>query len=426
MKTRLLLCLVVIGILPAFKRAGAHSTAPFCLHVVHRNNGKSIMTNAAASGGQQIAGSKIHAVKKANHVLPAKRALLDSVSQLLRLKLYIDQYNYDDIVIGFNAGTSPTYNFNYDSKYLQGIDAAEGLSSFSSDGVPLSVNFLPLPNQTPDVIRLNIQAQNSGPITLKRTELDSLPKCYQLWLVDNYKKDSIDLRVDSNYAFTINKSDTATFGAWRFKVVVTKTQAPALKLVDFNAVKGSDGADITWSTQNEGNNTRFEVERSTDDGTTFSALDSLVSNSGGSYTFTDKTPPATPDEYRVKMTDAGGTVSYSNVVTLLYSVSTPVATSAITIYPNPTNGMINLTIGQNNGAGGTLAVQSIVSLAASPSATSYNIRIVNISGTTIKSAVSSTGSWQDNVSALSAGTYIITVIDNSNNKLVGRSTFVKL
>ena len=167
-------------------------------------------------------------------------AALDSITKLLRLKLYIDQYNYDDIAIGFNSGASVTYNPNEDSKYLPGIDAPEGLCCYSSDGVPLSINMLPLPNQTPDVIRLNIQAENSGSITLKRTELDSLPKIYNLWLVDNYKKDSIDLRVDSNYVFTINKSDTATFGAWRFKVVVTKTQAPApLKLVDFNAAKAS-------------------------------------------------------------------------------------------------------------------------------------------------------------------------------------------
>jgi hypothetical protein len=286
---------------------------------------------------------------------------------------------------------------------------------------------LPLPNQTPDVIRLNIQAENSGSITLKRTELDSLPKIYNLWLVDNYKKDSIDLRVDSNYIFTINKSDTATFGAWRFKVVVTKTQAPALKLVDFNAVKSANSADLTWTTQNEGNDTHFAVERSNDDGSTFSVIDSLVSNGGGSYTYTDSAPPATTDEYRVKLTDANGSVTYTSVVTLLYPATEPTVTNAITIFPNPTNGMINLTIGQTSNTNNNLAVQSIaLTPTASVSSTTYNIRIVNISGTTIKSAVSSSGSWQDNVSNLSAGTYIITVIDNSSNKLVGRSTFVKL
>ena len=157
-------------------------------------------------------------------------------------------------------------------------------------------------------------------------------------------------------------------------------------------------------------------------------IDSLVSNGGGSYTFTDSAPPATTDEYRVKLTDANGSVTYTNVVALIYTVSEPAVTSAITVFPNPTNGMINLTIGQTNNANNNLAVQSIALAATTnTSSTTYNIRIVNISGTTIKSAVSSSGSWQDNVSNLSAGTYIITVIDNgTSNKLVGRSTFVKL
>jgi len=74
-------------------------------------------------------------------------ASLDSVTKLLRLKLYIDQYNYDDIVIGFNSGASNAYDFNEDSKYMPGLDAEEGLASYSSDGIPLSVNLLPLPVQ---------------------------------------------------------------------------------------------------------------------------------------------------------------------------------------------------------------------------------------------------------------------------------------
>ena len=156
-----------------------------------------------------------------------RRSALDSVTRLLRLKLYIDQYNYDDIAIGFNSGASAVYNFNEDSRYLPGIDAAEGLSCFSSDGVALSVDLLPLPKQNGRRDQAGCEAQNSRTITLKRTQLDSLPKNYSLWLVDNYKRDSIDLRVDSNYVFTINKSDTATFGAWRFKVVVRQNPGGA-------------------------------------------------------------------------------------------------------------------------------------------------------------------------------------------------------
>lgn len=427
---------MVFGVLPVIKTAGADITAHlyspgimglYSKPVVHQhlNSGKSNMV------GNVHVFSSAHGLRRsASRTATIPPVKLDSVTRLLRLKLYIDQDNYDDIAIGFNSGASETYDFNEDSEYLPGINAAEGLASFSSDGARLSINLLPLPTQAPDVIRLDVEAQSSGPITLKRTELDSLPKNYQFWLVDNYKKDSIDLRVDSNYAFTINKSDTATFGAWRFKVIIRQAAAtaPAFRLVDFNATKAPAGAEISWGTQNENNNTHFAVERSCDDGSTFSVIDTLVSSGAGNYNFTDNAPPATTVGYRVKITAANGTISYSNVVMLLYSVNAPPAANVLSIYPNPTNGMLNIKINQNENPDNNLVTQSTVALSPGSvtGTTSYNIRIVNISGTTIKSAVSSTGNWQDNVSNLSAGTYIITVVNNSNNKLVGRSTFVKL
>ncbi len=436
MKTRLLLCIVVFGVFPAIKNSGAEITAHLH-HPAVTGQGSKLMAHKHVGSVKTDIAETVPAFKSTqHHTGPAKpaaanrSATLDSITKLLRLKLYIDQDNYDDIAIGFNSGASAIYDFNEDSRYLPGINAAEGLSCISSDGVRLSINLLPLPKQTPDVIRLDVEAQSSGPITLKRTELDSLPKSYQFWLVDNYKKDSIDLRVDSNYAFTINKSDTATFGAWRFEVVVrqTTTAPPAFKLVNFNATKAPAGAEMNWSTQNEGNDTYFEVERSSDDGSTFSVVDSVRSNSLGTYSFTDSAPPAASDEYRLKVTDAIGATTYSNVVTLLYSVNAPSVTNPLSIFPNPTSGMLNISINQPDNSVGNLVTQSTATLAASPinNTGTYNIRIVNISGKIIKSAVSSTGSWQDNVSNLTAGTYIITVINNSNNKLVGRSTFVKL
>lgn len=436
MKTRLLLCFVVFGVLSAIKTAEADITAHLYSPVITGLYSKPVVHQHLNSGKTNLVGtvhvfSSAHGLRRsASRTTIIPTAKLDSVTRLLRLKLYIDQDNYDDIAIGFNSGASETYDFNEDSEYLPGINAAEGLACFSSDGVRLSINLLPLPQRAPGVIRLDVEAQSSGPITLKRTELDSLPKNYQLWLVDNYKKDSIDLRVDSNYAFTINKSDTATFGAWRFKVVISQAAAtaPAFRLVDFNATKAPAGAEISWGTQNEDNNTHFAVERSCDDGSTFNVIDTLVSSGAGSYNFTDIAPPATAVGYRVKITAANGAISYSNMVMLLYSVNAPPLVSALSIYPNPTNGMLNIKINQNESPGNNLVTQSTVALSASSIAatTSYNIRIVNISGTTIKSAVSSTGNWQDNLSGLSAGTYIITVVNNSNNKLVGRTTFVKL
>jgi len=355
---------------------------------------------------------------------------LDSVTKLLRLKLYINQYNYDDIAIGFNSGASFAYDPNEDSKYMPGIDALEGLASYSSDGTALSVNFLPLPKQNSEAIRLDVEAASSGNITLKRTELDSIPPIYSLWLVDKYQKDSIDLRVDSNYVFYINKADTATFGSNRFTVVVSQNPAVAFQLSGFNAIRATDGVQITWTTNNEGSNTHFDVERSSDGGATFEAMDTLISTSAGTYSFTDRNPPAASDKYRLKITDLNGAITYSDEITLIYADRVNVVKGNISIYPNPASGMLNLTIGQNNTANspGLLKTPLFQSPAAGYAGvnSSYDIKIINITGSVVKESTSSSGKWQSDISRLLPGTYIIQVRDETSTSLVGRAVFVKM
>jgi hypothetical protein len=352
---------------------------------------------------------------------------------LLRLKLVKDAFDSDDIAIGFNAAGTLQYNDQLDSRYFPGIDAAEGLSSISSDNVRLSVNIVPLPKQNPLSIRLDVEAANSGQFTLERTELDSIPQLYDFWLMYKFAKDSLDLRTNTSYTFNINKNDTTSFGSNRFVVVIRQNQALWMHLLSFDAIKAGTGAEISWTTENEENYTGFTVQRSIDDGKTFYTLDTLTSTGKGAYSYDDKNPVDGADLYRLMLTDMNGLVSYSTIVTLNFD-GTKTAENKLSIYPNPSNGVINLAIapqssnGSASGSAGTQSSGIMQSLAAAPSAagSSYAIKIINIQGAVIKTATSSSASWQDNVSSLSPGTYIIQVVSNSDKSLVGKSTFVKL
>lgn len=355
---------------------------------------------------------------------------LDPVTQLLRLKLIVDSLNYDDIVIGFNKGTSTTYNPNEDSYYFPGINAPEGLASYSSDGVKLAINYLPLPKQGQLTIKLDVEATSSGTLKLKTTKLDSLPPLYEVWLMDKYKKDSINLRSVKDYIFTIDKSDTLSFGSSRFSVVVRQTPVAPFKLVDFNATKVLAGAQVEWTTQNESNNTHFTVQRSTDGGSNFATLKMMLSSSVGSYIYIDKTPPAAVDQYRLMATDNMGSVSFTKPVELMYSATAGMVSGKLSLYPNPTNGIINLAISSDDSSDAipsTLSTQSLPAAVLSPATTplSYNIRIVNIKGSVVKSADSAKPTWQDNVASLSPGTYMIQVFNNADKKIVGASRFIK-
>jgi hypothetical protein len=97
-----------------------------------------------------------------------------------------------------------------DAPYIAGFGQVS-LSSSSSDNLPLTINVVPL---TPKgiTIGLNLYAQTDGTYYLKMDSINSVPKSYQVWLKDNYKKDSLDMRLHSSYAFDLYNADTASFG----------------------------------------------------------------------------------------------------------------------------------------------------------------------------------------------------------------------
>jgi hypothetical protein len=351
--------------------------------------------------------------------------------QLIRLKLIIDSLNYDNTVLAFNSTASTKYNAAEDSHYLPGLGGAmESLSSFSADSVPLAINSLPLPGKGQQVIRLNVTGMVNGRYTLERTALDAVPEIYEVWLMDRYKKDSLDIRNNTTYAFNINLSDTASFGRNRFQIIIRQNPALGVHLLSFSAIKETNKSQISWTTENEQNYTSFTVQRSTDNGVTFDITGGFVSSSQGTYSLPDNNPVNGTDQYRLKIEDLNGNVSYSNVITLSFGTITN--TNTLSVYPNPSNGVINLSIVQNSTTNGLSALQSansipgFASINNSSPATAYDIKIISITGAVIQSATSTSGNWQDNVSSLTPGTYIIQVVNKSNNKLVGKSTFVKI
>ncbi|MFI5137035.1 MAG: beta strand repeat-containing protein [Sphingobacteriales bacterium] len=364
-------------------------------------------------------------------LLMSTKANKSVVPQLLRLKLVVDSFNYDECVIGFNPAGSTKYNCNNDAVYFPGMNAPESLYSFSSDSVALAINFLPLPKTKPLVIRLGVKGTLKCYYTLKRTELNAVPKIYEFWLMDKYKKDSLDIRNNTSYVFNIDVHDTATYGPNRFSIVIRQNPALGVHLLDFTAKKTIDGAQVTWVTENEQNYTNFTVERSTDGGLNYMDLAGVTSAALGTYSYLDKAPPIATDRYRLKVEDLNGTVTYSNAVTLIYGNGNNLITSNISVFPNPATSVINLALDQySDGSVAAQPASKIAALngAANQTATvqSFGIKIVNIAGAVVMSAKTSSPTWQDNIGNLLPGTYVIQVVNNNDNKVVGKETFIKL
>lgn len=346
------------------------------------------------------------------------------VNEHLRLQMAVaqDSINTDDIYVGFSASYKPQYIFDEDAEY-RGGSGKVSLASYTSDSVRVAINKMPLPGLKPTVIPLYASA-HAGNYTLQMTELEGVAPIYEIWLMDKYNKDSVDLRKTPLYSFSIS-SDVNSYGRNRFQLVIRQNDSLQVKLVNFTGTKSPNGSQLQWATTNEQNYTRFTLERSTDGGANYSIIYSNTSIGQGNYSFLDRSYSAGENIYRLKIEDLNGNITYSNAVALVYTNG---LNSNVTIYPNPTSGPLNMIISKISNTVSSPDGKLIGAAIPTPTtvANSYSVKIVSTSGVLIKTMSTANPNWQTDVSALMPGTYIVQVANLSDNTLVGQATFVKL
>lgn len=347
----------------------------------------------------------------------------------LSLKLLKDSINTDNTYIGFTSAASTKYVFNEDAPYKRG-NGLVSLSSLSSDNLALTINKLPFPRLKGDTIPISVGVNATGTYTFNMAEASSMPAIYEVWLMDAFTKDSLDMRQNSVYTFNVDLNNGATFGTGRFKVIIRENPALAIHLLSFTGTKAITGAQINWTTENEQSYTNFTVERSTDKGVTFTALGGFASSSQGTYGFLDTNPLLGVDMYRLKIADLNGTVTYSNVVSLTYTQPAAPAYNPIRVYPNPVKNTLNLIVSPENLASGSTFSNGMISPPVKEEKTDnideYSITIVNNSGAVLKKAVSNKATWQADVSNFMPGSYVIQVVSKSGKATTGQCVFIKL
>jgi hypothetical protein len=196
-----------------------------------------------------------------------------------------------------------------------------------------------------------------------------------------------------DYNYTV-KSTRSGCGAKSSTKVVPVTRALPVKLISFTAVKEGLQAQLTWSTSEEVNSERFDVERS-NDGKKWARISSLpaagdILNAVTRYSFTDDNPLPGESLYRLKMIDRDQTFSYSRIVSLHFQ-------TIAGIYPNPASEKIMI------------------------SADSWKnirtVKIVNVAGQTVYS--SEKPQQEINIQGLASGSYVIGLVrDNGTQENV--------
>lgn len=391
--------------------AGGVGSATFVSNII--SSGQGFFVLATSTSGKLIINesAKTTAQNTGINLLLDKQAPIVTNNQYMRFQMSKDSANYDETLLRFNNQATLNFNPTLDAPYVAGFGTVN-LATRTNDHINLSINTAPLPKQQPETILMAMNAKSDGAYTISLKDIQGIPQLFDIWLMDNYKKDSLNMRNNKTYNFNILKSDSGSFGPKRFALVIRQNPAYAYKLLSFAAAKipNATQVQVTWNASNEQNYTNFTIERSTDGGKTYNVIGSVASSDQGTYSLVDKTPITGKNMYRLKSEDYNNTITYSDIVPVQISNTNNIAIKGnLSIFPNPANSLINLNIIDNN----TTAV-------------TYNIQITNSTGFVIKQATSAQTSWQSNVSDLLPGTYILKVFNTKDNKLIGDTKFVKL
>lgn len=321
----------------------------------------------------------------------------------LHLQLALDSTANTQTGIYFNNQWNDNYTLNHDALDLDGTSPKVYFSSYSADGKRLCINGLGSYAKGKR-IKLYAGANSSGVFNISLVDIHNIDtNMYNVYLVDNKMKDSLDMVKYRSYSFNINNSDTTSYGANRFVLAIELRSMPPYKLVNFSGQKVNNGVQLNWITLNEGTYTTFALQKRLGDYTT---IYTTQGTGAGLYSFVDQHPVTGNNTYRLQQTDIYGNVTYSSPVTVNYNNKLPA--NGITIYPNPSRSIINISLNSNTW------LQS-----------SYIVDIYNSSGNVVEHKTVTSSSFTEDVSSYNLGVYVVD-IKTSNGLLIGQSKFIKV
>jgi len=186
-------------------------------------------------------------------------------------------------------------------------------------------------------------------------------------------------------------------------VLVGASSTLPVNFTGITATKTGEAVIVKWTIAHETKMASYEVERSTD-GRVFTTVTSQKATGTSSYGVQDANAPTniTTLYYRIKAIGTDGSIKYSAVAKL--SISN--YESGITVYPNPVQHKLNLTL--TNTATGN-----------------YDVRITTVTGKEVygKKATVTDGKLVLDASNFANGVYVVELTDNQGNKL--QQKFVK-
>jgi hypothetical protein len=321
---------------------------------------------------------------------------------LISLKMVQDSANYDIAHVRFLDTYKPTFDELEDAEDMNGQGQSVFFGAMTSDNHEVAIASQPLEKNKTSVF-LSVNDNKSGTFYIEKTAFKGIPAVYDVWMMDHFTKDSLDLRANNKYTFNLDKNNAATYGNTRFELVIRKKSLPPYQLISFKGTKSGASISLNWNTLNEYDYTTFELQKSTD-GVTFDAVKNIHSSSQGSYNFKDiyAINSTAPVYYRLKQIDINEAISYSNVV-----VITTTGSGTFNVFPNPATNSIQFSLSE-------------------PVKSQVRLNIFNAMGILMKSSNFTSATGQQDVSSLLPGSYTIEMTDLGSKKLILTGKFIKI
>ncbi|WP_428327326.1 T9SS type A sorting domain-containing protein [Mucilaginibacter sp.] len=326
----------------------------------------------------------------------------------LHLKVDNGGETYDACGIYFSKTGSDKFDGS-DAFDLDGVSPTIYLSSYTADSVRTGINYLADYKKSKiKKIKLYVKGSTDGLYNMTLTDIANIDTTlYNVFLLDHFAKDSLDMRRYKTYAFRINNADTTSFGANRFELALERVPLPPYKLLSFTAQKVNGGVQLTWKTSNEGNYTGFAIQKQDGSNTQYAALYNVQGDGNGNYSYIDHSPSTGNNTYRLLQNDIDDDLLYTNTLNVMYNASA--GSGALSVYPNPAKQIITVNFNSSNPL----------------TSSAYEAIIYNSTGLEVLKKSVSSNSWSQDVSSLKPGAYVIEM-KNSGGTLLGNSKFVKI
>lgn len=155
----------------------------------------------------------------------------------------------------------------------------------------------------------------------------------------------------NTYVMQIISDENTSGCASGGQILVLKDVGPPttvlpIELLSFTGYNDRAVNVLNWVTSSEVNSLKFEIEKSLD-GSTFEYIGEVMAAGNSTaqldYSFIDEYPQLGDNYYRLKMIDKDGKFKYSELINIRVKEDNSVVKDGIVkIYPNPTNGMLNV------------------------------------------------------------------------------------